>query len=135
MFIAALGDRGWTSISTSAGCGIFPVALGGRGWTSVSTSAGGGMFPTVLLISVTSGLKCTFFDILGFCSFSLLETKLGLYLLSLFFTHGLSLLGIWAFRDSFIGDTGDDECEFLTSLRPRFLGEVDVHIVKKCWVE
>ena len=39
----------------------------------------------------------------------------------------MSLLGIWAFRDSFIGDTRDDECEFLTSLRPRFLGEVDVH--------
>ena len=47
----------------------------------------------------------------------------------------MSLLGICAFRDSFIGDTRYDECEFLTSLRPRFLGEVDVHIVKKCWVE
>ena len=44
----------------------------------------------------------------------------------------LSLLGIWAFRDSFIGDTGDDESEFMTSLRQRFLGEVDVHIAKKC---
>ena len=53
MFIAALGDMGWTSISTSAGCGIFPVALGGRGWTSVFTSESGGMFPAVLLISVT----------------------------------------------------------------------------------
>ena len=47
----------------------------------------------------------------------------------------MSLLGIWAFRDSFSRDIRDDECEFMTSLRPRFLGEVDVHIVKKCWVE